>query len=117
MRIYILLLAFGLVLGCNRNSDQNSQGTSGSGANYGRGGAARDDQQRAQENATDQRPRGGRMQGAGGAGPGYDGSGKGSGKEGTVPAPGSGVGAGLTNSAPQNGSSSDHPGPGQGQQR
>ena len=40
--------------------------------------------------------------GAGGAGPGYDGSRKGSGKEGTVPAPGSGVGAGVTNSAATN---------------
>lgn len=35
--------------------------------------------------------------GAGGAGPGYDGSSQGTGKEGTVPTPGSGVGAGVTN--------------------
>ena len=105
-------------VGCGRNnSNQGSaQGTSGSGAVYGRGGASRDDagtpttarrgaergkddQQRAAENATDMRPRGGSMQGAGGAGPGYDGSGQGTGKHGTVSTAGSGVGAGLNTSA------------------
>lgn len=40
--------------------------------------------------------------GAGGAGPGYDGSSQGTGKEGTVPAPGSGIGEGATNATPTN---------------
>jgi len=101
MRHLIFLLAVtALLSGRGRSSEQNgaAQGTSGSGQVYGRG-SGRDDQQRAAENATDMRPRGGSMEGAGGAGPGYDGSGKGLGEHGTVPAPGSGVGAGLTNSA------------------
>ncbi len=75
---FLSLICWGLLVGCGRGTPDN------------------DDHQRAAETATDKRPRGGSMQGAGGAGPGYDGSGRGGGKYGTVPAPGSGVGAGMT---------------------
>jgi len=109
--ISFAVLLCALLAGCGRNSnDQGSrQGTSGAGTIYSRGGQRDDDQQQANRNATDTRPRGGSMEGAGGAGPGYDGSGKGAGQHGTVPTPGSGVGAGLTNSAPQGSASSARP--------
>ena len=72
---------------------------------------AKDDQQRAAETATDTRPRGGSMEGAGGAGPGYDGSAQGTGKHGTVPAPGAGFGSALTNSAEAMGARTNSPAP------
>src|SRR4051812_40068694 len=86
MQKAILLVLFcGLLSACERQPTGAGQreGTSGAGVNYSRGSAGKDDQQRAMEKATDTRPRGGSMAGAGGAGPGYDGSGQGSGKHGT----------------------------------
>jgi hypothetical protein len=98
----LLVLTCGiLAAACGPQSDHSDgrEGTSGSGSVYGRGGSGKNNHQRAQEAATDNRPRGGSMQGAGGAGPGYDGSGQGAGEHGTVPTSGSGVGlgSGLTN--------------------
>jgi hypothetical protein len=106
MRTAILtLILAGALAGCGQNSDQQAtrEGTSGSGKTYGRGGendlrAKPDVRAGASRTATDLRPTGGSMAGAGGAGPGYDGSGQGGGKNGTVPAPGAGFGGSLTNS-------------------
>jgi hypothetical protein len=101
MRSAILaLLAAGALAGCNKNPNDQSarQGTSGSGKVYGRGGENQEIRAGASSTATDLRPTGGSMAGAGGAGPGYDGSGKGLGKEGTIPAPGAGFAGSLTNS-------------------
>ena len=106
--------------GCGRSeqNDSTAQGASGSGAVYGRGGAGKDDHQRAQENATDTRPRGGSMPGAGGAGPGYDGSHQGTKERDFVPAPGAGFGGALTNAnAATNTTSAPGSNPGPGQQR
>lgn len=100
MRNAILLFFLcGAISGCGRNETDPGtvQGASGSGTNYSRGGT-KDDHQRAMDTATDTRPRGGSMQGAGGIGPGYDGSGQGEGRHGTVPPPGAGFAGGLTNS-------------------
>lgn len=102
MRTIFLCAALAAMLcACSRQDDKvtSDQGTSGNGAVYGRGGG-KDDHQRANENATDTRPRGGSMQGAGGAGPGYDGSRQGTNERDFAPAPGAGFAGGLTNSNP-----------------
>jgi len=101
---FLVAVVCALLTACNRSSDDQSsaQGTSGSGVIYSHGGAnARPAQvqQGASETATDLRPTGGSMAGAGGAGPGYDGSAQGLGKHGTIPGPGAGFASGLTNSS------------------
>lgn len=99
-RSFLIVLTCGLLAGCGQriNDTGSAQDTSGNGVVYDRGGG-KDDHQRAMENATDTRPRGGSKAGAGGAGPGYDGTGTGRGEQGTVPGPRSGMGNSMTTNA------------------
>ena len=104
MRSAILILFVAGALACCGQDSNRPEGTSGSGKIYGRGGENQKPQAPpevragADSTATDLRPTGGSMAGAGGAGPGYDGSGHGGGKHGTIPPPGAGFAGSLTNS-------------------
>ncbi len=94
MRAAVLLVVLcGLLSACQRRHD------SGTAPAYSQGSTNAEVRAGADATATDTRPTGGSMAGAGGAGPGYDGSAHGLGKHGTIPGLGAGFASGLTNAS------------------